>query len=374
MTADPIFGDGYTAEQIDLGSDDEGPIIATLVHRLQAPGDAPRTPHAPPVLVGHGWSDYVFDRDLLDHIGSRGFDVWALDLRKHGRSLLAGQTPTAVDHLNRYDEEIDAALRIIGRDRPPVLLAHSTGGLIALLYAMRHPRAVRALALNSPWLEMHLGPVARRLLAPPVKVIAQKLRTRPILPPGSTHFAQTTHLDFGGLYDYDLDLKPPRGHRFPASTLAAVLDGQERLAAAGPLHMPILVMHSARTRIGILFTEEMRRSDSVLDIRTMVEAAKRLGPNVRIEEIDGARHDVFMSDADARAHAIGVLDDWLDGLTGSPSTMRTPEHRRDLAAWSQRGRAGAVRADRSGSAAGEETRDDGSSGTASASDLDASSG
>src|SRR5699024_5345462 len=114
------------------------------------------------------------------------------------------------------------------------------------------------------------------------------------------------------LYDYDLDLKPPRGHPFPAQTLGAVLEGQKRLAAAGPLRIPILVMHSSRTRIGVLFTEQMRRSDTVLDVRAIRQAALRLGPDVWVEAIDGARHDVFMSDADARVRAIATLDAWLE--------------------------------------------------------------
>src|SRR5699024_566281 len=140
----------------------------------------------------------------------------------------------------------------------------------------------------------------------------------------------------GGLYDYDLDLKPPRGHPFPAQTLGAVLEGQKRLAAAGPLRIPILVMHSSRTRIGVLFTEEMRRSDTVLDVRAIRQAALRPGPDGRgvrqaglglgpggwVEAIDGARHDVFMSDADARVRAIATLDAWLEQVSGPALTMK----------------------------------------------------
>lgn len=325
MSLDPVFGDGFTAERIDLGADDEGPVVATLVHRLRQPTDHRRRTREggrelPPILVGHGWSDYVFDRDLLDHLGGQGYDVWALDLRKHGRSLLPGQTATAIDTLDRYDEEIGEALSRIGTDRPPILLAHSTGGLTAALWAQRHPGTVHALALNSPWLEMHLGPAARLLMEGPVKALAQRLQGRPILPQGNPFYARTTHRDYGGLYDYDLDLKPPRGHPFPAQTLGAVLDGQKRSAGAGPLRIPILVMHSSRTRIGVLFTEEMRRSDTVLDVRAVRQAALRLGPDVWVEAIDGARHDVFMSDADARVRAIAVLDAWLDQVSRRTST------------------------------------------------------
>ncbi|MFC7463391.1 alpha/beta hydrolase [Brachybacterium sp. GCM10030252] len=327
MSADPVLGEGYTARRIELGSDSEGPVIATLIHREPGTGDAepPTGRQVAPVLVLHGWSDYVFDRGLLEHLGGLGHDVWGLDLRKHGRSLLDGQTPTAIDHLSRYDEEIGAALRIIGRDRPPVLLAHSTGGLIAALWAQRHPGTLRALALNSPWLESHLGSAPRLLLAPVVQAAAQRLQNKPILPPGTSHFARTVHTRYGGPFDYDLALKPERGHRFPASTLAAVLDGQARLAAAGPLAIPVLVLHAARSAIGVRFREDMRRADTVLDVRSIAAAARRLGPDVRIEAIDGARHDVFLSEDDARARALEVLDDWLETMAGRPPTMKAPD-------------------------------------------------
>lgn len=319
MTPDRVLGDGYTAQQLDLGADSEGPVIATLIHRERAAADTAErdidSASRPPILVMHGWSDYVFDRGLLEHLGTRGHDVWALDLRKYGRSLLPGQTPTSIDHLSRYDREIGQALRIIGPGTPPVLLAHSTGGLIAALWAQRRPGTVRALALNSPWLEMHLGPGVRTLADGPVRLLADRLQHRPILPPGSTHFARTTHRKYGGQYEYDLDWKPERGHRFPADTFAAVIDGQKRLRAAGPLPIPVLVLHSARTRIGAKFTEEMRRADSVLDVRSLVHAARGLGPDVRIEAVDGARHDVFLSDADARARSLHFLEDWLETIS-----------------------------------------------------------
>lgn len=363
MSADPLLGQGYEAHRIDLGEDAEGPLVATLIHRVQQdPGQtsteesaarpilparstparttparsrsAPSTPAArdeapgserPPILLMHGWSDYVLDRGLMEHLGRRGHDVWGLDLRKHGRSLLPGQTATEVDHLSRYDAEIWAALRLIGRDRPPVLLAHSTGGLTAALWAQRHPGSVRGLALNSPWLEMHMGPVARMLAEMPVRLLADRLRHRPILPVGNDHVARASHRHFGGAYDYDLVLKPPGGHRFPAVTLNAIIDGQRRASAAGPLSIPVLVLHSDRSRISPRFHEQMRRSDTVLDVRSLATAAAGLGPEVRVEAVPGARHDVFLSDADARARAIEILDDWLETSWPVAPTMRASD-------------------------------------------------
>lgn len=333
MSTDSLLGEGYETHRIDLGADDEGPLVATLIHReatSATTADAATDAERPPILLMHGWSDYVLDRGLMEHLGRRGHDVWGLDLRKHGRSLLPGQTATEIDHLSRYDAELGTSLRIIGRERPPVLLAHSTGGLTAALWAQRNPGTVRGLALNSPWIEMHLGPVTRTLAEAPVRMLAKRLGQRPILPTGSDHVARANHRDFGGAYDYDLALKPPGGHPFPAVTLNAIIDGQRRLAAAGPLAIPVLVLHSDRTRIGARFSEEMRRSDSVLDVRSLATAAAALSPRARIEAVPGARHDVFLSDADARARAIRILDDWLETSFPRTPSMGASDHAEDL--------------------------------------------
>ena len=321
MSTDRILGEGYTAHRIDLGADEEGPLIATLVHRVPTGAGVVGPPGAekPPILMMHGWSDYVLRS--RPHGASRAQRARRVGARPaQVRTQPAARADRHRDRsLNRYDAEIGASLRIIGRERPPILLAHSTGGLIAALWAQRSPGTVRGIALNSPWLEMHLGPVTRSLAEAPVRLLADRLRQRPILPFGSDHYARTTHRDFGGPHDYDLTLKPAAGHRLPATTLSAIIDGQRRLAAAGPLSIPVLVLHSARSRIGPRFTEEMRRADSVLDIRSLAAAAARLGPEVRIEPVEGARHDVFLSDADARSSAVAILDDWLK----TPSRSRS---------------------------------------------------
>lgn len=318
---DLVFGAGYTAWDIPLGADTEGSLRGVLLHRDTdattddaAPGD-----ERPAILLLHGWSDYILDRDLTEHLGRRGYDVWAVDLRKHGRALNPGQTPTEIDHLSRYDAELDTALAAIGR--PPILLAHSTGGLTATLYAQRHPGALTALALNSPWLELHYGPVSRWLLAPLVAAAARRLGSRPLLPRGVDHYARTLHVDLGGEYHYDPRWKPFRGDPFPADTLAAVLDGQRRLAAAGPLNLPILVLHSARSRFRLRFHEDLGRADVILDVRAMDRRARRLGPNVQVVVLADARHDVFLSAAPVRARALAALDTWLYELPGTASTM-----------------------------------------------------
>lgn len=303
-TPDRVLGDGYVAHELSLAPDPDGDVPAVLVHRVPPPA-AP----AAPVLVIPGWSDYVFQRDLLEHLASLGLDVWALDPRKHGRSIRPWQIPASVQDLEVLDEEIETALEVIGPERRPLVIAHSTGGLTAALWAARHPGRVRGLVLNSPWLEFHLGPVGRELLRRPLRALARRHPVVRVLPPGHDHYARSLHASHGGALDYDLHWKPPRGHPVTAAMLSAVLEAQYRLSRM-TVHEPVLVLTSDASRLGPRWDERKRRADVILDVRGMRKAAARLGPDVSIHRIPGARHDVFLSEPDAAAQAMRTLDTW----------------------------------------------------------------
>ena len=312
---DAVLGDPYRMRYLPVRHDPRGPTRATLIHRGAFP-DAPV--HRPAILMLHGWSDYIFQRDILEHLHHRGCDVWALDLRRHGRSLdphQPGEVPTAIDDLDQYDEELFAALSIIGHHRPILLLAHSTGGLTAARFAQRYPGRVDGLILNSPWFAFHLGDSVRRLLAPLARTAAQLRRDQRILPHGTTSYVRATHRDFGGSYDFDLAWKPSRGHPFPASTFAAVLAAQGELRRAGQLAVPTLVLHSQRSDFRPWYRTQMQGEDVILDVHGMHRAARRLGPRVEVVPLAGAVHDVFLSAPAVVARALAEIDRWLGRLT-----------------------------------------------------------
>ena len=164
LTAPDALGRDWVARTLPLAPDGEPETVATLVYRAD-PTRAPWHGSDRAVLYLHGFVDYFFQAEHAAEWTSRGYDFYALDLRRHGRSLRRGQVPNYVTDLRAYDEEIDEALRIIrdehGHD-VVVLLGHSAGGLIAALWADRHPRSagrattarVDALVLNSPWLDL----------------------------------------------------------------------------------------------------------------------------------------------------------------------------------------------------------------------------
>ena len=154
-----VLGEPYVAETLELPADDEGECVATLVSRRASPA----THRA--VLHVHGFNDYFFQTVAADFWVSAGYDFYALDLRKYGRSLRPHQTPNFVTDLADYFVELDAALDLVcGRDghTEVVVSAHSTGGLVTALWLdagpSTHAGSVRALVLNSPWLELH-GPL-----------------------------------------------------------------------------------------------------------------------------------------------------------------------------------------------------------------------
>src|SRR4051794_9083884 len=105
MTETDVLGSPYLCETLELPDDDEGSVVATLVHR---PADKPG-PVA--VLHVHGFCDYFFQTAEAEFFTSLGYDFYALDLRKYGRSLLPHQTPNFCSDLGVYGAELDEALR-----------------------------------------------------------------------------------------------------------------------------------------------------------------------------------------------------------------------------------------------------------------------
>ena len=91
MAQTDILGPPYMSETLELAEDDEGAVVATLVRR---PADKRRARGA--VLHVHGFCDYFFQTGVAEFFTGLGYDFYAVDLRKHGRSLLPHQTPNFV--------------------------------------------------------------------------------------------------------------------------------------------------------------------------------------------------------------------------------------------------------------------------------------
>ncbi|WP_394554309.1 alpha/beta hydrolase [Agromyces sp. MMS24-JH15] len=311
--------------ELPLGTDVEGPVVATLVRHRPARawwerlGRDRGEASGADVLYVHGWSDYFFNRELAAYWTGRGARFFALDLRKYGRSLRPGQTRGYVTDLATYDEDLEAALVAMGQGedapgrRPLILMGHSTGGLVLSLWAARNPGRAGALVLNSPWLEFQLSRVGREALAP---VVGWGARMNPsaMLPNVDLGFyARATDRDLDGEWEYDHDWRPTPSFPVLPAWLTAILAGHRAVAAGLDVGAPVLTLLSTRSTLQTSWSPAMLESDTVLVVDDIARRALKLGRVSTVARIDGALHDVLLSRAPVRAEGYAAITRWLGG-------------------------------------------------------------
>jgi pimeloyl-ACP methyl ester carboxylesterase len=98
-----------------------------------------------PIVGVHGTpSSAVLWTDAARRLGEVGRCI-VYDRRGFGRSDLPGETLDLTDHV----DDLAALLAALDAE-PAVVIGRSTGGLVALAFALRFPEAVRALVLLEP--------------------------------------------------------------------------------------------------------------------------------------------------------------------------------------------------------------------------------
>jgi alpha-beta hydrolase superfamily lysophospholipase len=315
-----VLGPPYERHTIDLGSDDEGPVVATLVRRRA------ERPTRRAVLHVHGWNDYFFQTHLADFFAEHGWDFYALDMRKYGRSLLPHQTPNFCRSLTDYYPELDEAARIIREDdghEQMLVAGHSTGGLITSLWA--HSRQgqgmIDGLFLNSPFFDFNNPWFVRRPLMSAICATSSKRSPYRVVPVKAVGlYGESLHSDHRGEWGYDLAWKPLRGFPVTVGWLEAVRRGQRRLRRGLGIDAPVLVACSTRTFRGRAWTDDVRMTDSVLNVEHIARWAPRLGPHVTITRFDGGMHDLTLSGKEVRAEVFRELGRWVDAFVPAPGT------------------------------------------------------
>jgi alpha-beta hydrolase superfamily lysophospholipase len=282
---------GFEALGLPAPDDYDGRVVATLV-RLPVP-EAPRGA----VLYVHGFIDYFFQRHMAERFAAEGYAFYALDLRKHGRSLLPHQHPCFCKDISEYYADITHALAEI--DAEVLLAGHSTGGLICALYKHEGELRdrVRALWLNSPFFDFNAS--GSRLLQ---LRLAKDLglffpfmsNPKAVLPA----YVRSLHKSWDGEWDFDLALKPLMG--FPAcfGWVRAIFAAHAKVHAGLNLDAPVLSMHSDE-------------ADIVLDWKQVARWSRTLGKNVTVQQFPGGLHDLVLSRAEIRNSVFSQLFAWL---------------------------------------------------------------
>jgi len=283
---------GFEALELAFPDDYDGAVVATLV-RLPA-AQARRGA----VLYIHGFADYFFQRHMAERFALEGYAFYALDLRKHGRSMRAHQHPNFCKSLSEYYPEITRAIELIGE---PVLLAgHSTGGLICSLYAQEGEarEALAGLWLNSPFFDWRLPDWKLAQL----HVAAAVGRFFPFLKDESTLRPDYINSLLDEQWEFDLRLKPPLGFPIYYGWLGAITDAHAKVHRGLSIACPVLSMHSDE-------------ADIVLDWRHIAKWSRMLGSRVSVMAFPGALHDVVLSRPHIRAEVFSQLFAWAERAT-----------------------------------------------------------
>lgn len=321
-----ILGQDFVSRTIELLDDAEGACVATLV-RARATQNARMT-----VLYLHGRNDYFFQTEMAHRLTEAGVAFYALDMRKYGRSLRPHQTIGYTDDLLVYDEEIGQAIELIREERddePLVLMGHSTGGLIATLWAHRHPGVLSGLILNSAWLEMQSMSAWRGAMAPVIGRIAAHNPMWEVPTGGAGLYGRSLagRASSGlpipdGLTDDDPSVagwplahewKRPESYPVPASWLEAIMAGHDTVEKDVALECPVLSMVSTSSYFDEEWSERAFTSDTVLDPAVIAQRSLNLSDLVTIARFPG-KHDLVLSDAPVREAVYAAICGWLEAF------------------------------------------------------------
>ncbi len=305
-----VLGGDYVCRTVAMPDDYSGKVVTTVVKKQSNPAGATA------VLYVHGYNDYFFQKELGDSVVAHGYAFYAVDLRKYGRSYLDGQHRFEVKNMKEYFADIDSTLAVIKADgyRDVVLMGHSTGGLTTAYYMTVHNAdrpQIKALILNSPFLDMNLSKFQEKFLVPFVSVMPFKKMK--INQGNSRAYAESLLKKYHGEWEYNTDWKLEISPAVTVGWISAIHRGHRFLHRKANVKVPVLLMHSDKSVYGSDWTPDHNAGDGVLDVADISKYGKRLGANVTEVTIADGLHDLVLSRPDVRQSVYKTIFDWMSG-------------------------------------------------------------
>lgn len=304
-----ILGKGFEARYIDLGKDYSGKVRCTVV-RYEAPENQS---FKRGVLYIHGYNDYYFQKEMAYKFNDNGYNFYAVDLRKYGRSILPNQKPFVVRTFNDYYADIDSCLAVMQKDgcKEIVLMGHSTGGLTAAYYLAHHPNApVNALILNSPFLDWNLG--WKEKLIPLLSFAGKFFPSIKIDTGGGGAYSESLTKGEHGEWTYNHHWKST-DYGVDLGWIRAVTLAQDYLKDnPDKIKIPILLMYSAKSSNEEKWTPIANKTDAVLDVNDIQKYGLLLGKNLTAIRVNGGLHDLLLSNPKVRTDVYKYLFNWLN--------------------------------------------------------------
>jgi len=259
---------------------------------LYAQGWLPETGARAVIVVAHGLAEHGGRYETLaGELVQRGYAVYAVDHRGHGRS----SGPRA--NIDRFAHLVSDFCAFTGRcarehlDTPVFMLGHSMGGAVAFASALRLQQKLRGLVLSAPALatDQKLGPL-QEMFVRFLSVVAPN--TGALALP-----ADAVSRDPSVVARYAAD--PLVHHKeIPARTLVELLRAMQGFpASAHELRLPTLILHgTADTLVPLAATRPVYQAFGTGDRSVML--------------YDGLYHEVF--NEPERARVTADLLRWLE--------------------------------------------------------------
>ncbi len=115
----------------------------------------------PPVILIHGMGASLRQWDyLMPQLATAGFSAYALDLQGHGDS----PKPRGAEsyHIEVLYDQLTHWIENLQMESPAILVGHSLGGYLSLIYALRNHKKVHSLVLVDPFYSpLQLSPIIR---------------------------------------------------------------------------------------------------------------------------------------------------------------------------------------------------------------------
>ena len=304
-----VLGPDYQQLVLEFPDDYEGKVVATLVRKKTSQ----TTTKA--ILYIHGFIDYFFQTEMADQFNQQGFDFYALDLRKYGRSRLGHQQLYNVRDLSEYDAEISKALEIIQAEgHDAVLLSgHSTGGLICTLFAAHHPQhsLIKGLWANSPFYDFNMSEFEKNKALPQLSKLGQLLPNLTIPSGLNKWYVPSLHCHYHGEWNFNLEWKQPSYKMVKLSFVRAIYEAQKEIHAGVTLTIPTLVMHSHQTTNPKKWGIEAQTSDVILNVNDIQKYAEKMIGDISIQTIENGLHDLVLSAPKVREQVYQNLFAWI---------------------------------------------------------------
>lgn len=278
------------------------------------------------VLVSPGRTEFIEKyAEVVGDLTARGFDVCVVDHRGQGRSTRP-LPKVPYGHIGRFDDyvdDLDAVARWLvderGAAQPLLVLAHSMGGAIAMLWLARRPAHVAGAVMSAPMFGLHPK------LAPPAVGAAASLMVRlglgaRVLPSAARKVAREP-------FEGNVLTHSPERHdawqrwldRDPSLGVAGATWGwlEQAFSAAKRLSDPKLLQRIETPVVVVSAAEE-----ALVDNRAHTRAAALL-PRITHHTIEGARHELLLETDEVRAQFWRFFDELANRLAPLEASAAT---------------------------------------------------